>query len=64
MTDERKDQILSLIERLTKVETVARQLALAQTVYILAIAQLDLKTIAHGISDEELRAFTALVSDD
>ncbi len=61
MHSERNAVILALIERLKSEVNVARKLSLEHTVLLLQIAVLDLQTIAHSISDDELRQFVDFV---
>lgn len=63
MSTARNEEILRFIERLTKEISLAHTLSLSQIAHILEIAKLDLKLVAYGISDEELREFTRIVGD-
>jgi hypothetical protein len=64
MSNERDEQILSLIERLSNDIALAQQLSLVQTAQLLEMAKLDLRMIIHSISDEELRLFTLAVGEN
>jgi hypothetical protein len=61
MRNERDAMILALIERLKSEVNVARKLSLEHTVLLLQIAVLDLQTVAHSISDDELRQFVDFI---
>jgi hypothetical protein len=64
MNSARDEQILALIDRLSNDIRLADKLSLAQTVQLLEMAKLELRTIVHSISDEELRLFTLAVEED
>jgi hypothetical protein len=64
MSNERDEQILSLIERLSNDIALAQQLSLVQTAQLLEMAKLDLRMVIHSISDEELRLFTLAVAEN
>lgn len=64
MGSNRNEQILCFIDRLSTEIRLARELSLAQTARILEMAKLDLQTIAHSISDDELRILTLSLEDD
>jgi hypothetical protein len=63
MKNGRNDEILALIDRLSSEIKLAHNYSLAQTAHLLEMATLDLVTIVHAISDEELRLFTRVVED-
>lgn len=63
MSSGRDEQILQLIERLTTEIKLARNLSLTHTALLLKMAKLDLRTIAHAISDEELHVFASLIEE-
>lgn len=63
MNSIRDEQILALIDRLSNDIGLARELSLAQTARLLEMAKLELQTIVHSISDEELRLFTLAIEE-
>ncbi len=63
MNSIRDEQILALIDRLSNDIGLARKLSLAQTAQLLEMAKLELQTIVHSISDEELRLFTLAIEE-
>jgi hypothetical protein len=60
---EHKEQIMTLIERLTVSAKLAQSLSLDDTSRLLAMALLDLQTKLHAISPDELRSFTRTVAN-
>ena len=54
MKSGRDEYILGLIDRLDNELHFANEYALNQTAYLLKLAALDLKTVLHSITDEEL----------
>jgi len=63
MTSQRNKQILAFIDRLSREIKLARGLSLTHTARLLEITKLDLGTILHSISDEELQVFTHSVDE-
>jgi len=63
MTTDRNQQILGLIERLSKDARLAKEHALDDTARLLAMALLDLQTKLRSISPRELRSFTRTVAN-
>jgi len=63
MTPERNQQILALIDRLSKEARLAKACALEDTARLLAMAVLDLQTQLYAISPGELRSFSRSVSN-
>jgi len=63
MNSARDEQILALIDRLSNDIGLAHELSLAQTAQLLEMAKLELQTIVHSISDEELRLFTLAIEE-
>lgn len=63
MDNNRNDRIGGLITRLLDETAMARELGLSDTVNILSIAILELKTVLHRISDDEIRTFTETVAE-
>jgi hypothetical protein len=63
MNSTRDEQILALIDRLSNDIGLARELSPAQTAQLLEMARLELQTIVHSISDEELRLFTLTIEE-
>ena len=63
MNSDRDEQIFALIERLSNDIGLARKLSLSQTAQLLEMAKLELQTIVHSISDEELRLFTLAIEE-
>jgi hypothetical protein len=64
VSSERNADILALIGRLQNEVILARQHSLEGTARLLEMATLDLKCILHGISDEELRQFSAALDEE
>jgi len=56
MNSIRDEQILALIDRLSHDIVLAHKLSLTQTAQLLEMAKLELQTVVHAISDEELRS--------
>ncbi len=63
MNNTRDEQILSLIDRLSHDIGLAHKLSLTQTAQLLEMAKLELQTVVHTISDEELRLFTLAIEE-
>ena len=61
--NDRNQQILILIDRLSSSARQARALALDDTSHLLAMALLDLQTKLYAISHDELRSFTRTVAN-
>ena len=55
--DERRQLLKEIGELIAKVKS----LDLPDSVFLLSMAQLDLKTKIHGINDEELEAFSRII---
>jgi len=63
MHRESNADIVALMGRLNSEINLARQYSLERTVRLLQMVVLDLQTIIHSISDEELRQFTDIAED-
>jgi hypothetical protein len=63
MNSIRDEQILALIDRLSHDIGLAHKLSLTQTAQLLEMAKLELQTVVHAISDEELRLFTLAIEE-
>ena len=63
MNSIRDEQILALIDRLSHAIGLAHKLSLTQTAQLLEMAKLELQTVVHAISDEELRLFTLAIEE-
>jgi len=63
MNSTRDEQILALIDRLSHDTGLAHKLSLTQTAQLLEMAKLELQTVVHAISDEELRLFTLAIEE-
>lgn len=63
MNSTRDEQIHALIDRLSNDIGLARKLSLAQTAQLLEMAKLELQTIIHSVSAEELRLFTRAIEE-
>ena len=63
MNSTRGEQILALIDRLSHDIGLAHRLSLTQTAQLLEMAKLELQTVVHAISDEELRLFTLAIEE-
>jgi hypothetical protein len=61
--NDRNQQILVLIDRLSTSARQARALSLDDTSHLLAMALLDLQTKLYAISHDELRSFTHTVAN-
>jgi hypothetical protein len=61
--NDRNQQILFLIDRLSSSAKIAQALSLDDTSRLLAMAILDLQTKLHAISADELRSFTRTVAN-
>jgi len=55
------DSIARLVERLKDDLAVARQYRLDNTTRLLEMAILDVQTVVHAISDDELRSFSEMI---
>jgi hypothetical protein len=62
MTKQRFEQIIGLLDQLSKDVMVAREYDLAQTERLLSMAKLDLQMTLYAISESELRDFTCAAS--
>lgn len=63
MNSIRDEQILALIDRLSHDIALAHKLSLTQTAKLLEMAKLELQTVVHAISDEELQLFTRAIEE-
>ncbi len=63
MNSTRGEQILALIDRLSHDIVLAHKLSLTQTAQLLEMAKLELQTVVHAISDEELRLFALAIEE-
>ena len=63
MIIDRNQKIHALIESLSYNARLAQELSLDDTVRLLAMALLDLRTKLHSISPHELRSFTRTVAN-
>jgi hypothetical protein len=61
--NDRNQQILVLIDRLSSSARQAQALSLDDTSHLLAMALLDLQTKLYAISHDELRSFTGKVAN-
>ena len=58
MSTTRDEDILHLLQRLKDDLLLARQHRLEHTIHLLEIAILDINTVVHAISDDELRCLS------
>ena len=58
MSTNRDEDMLHLLHRLKEDLLLARQYRLEHTIHLLEIAILDVNTVVHAISDDELRCLT------
>lgn len=63
MSDEKNKRIVDFIGRLLAESRAARELSLMSTARILEMAILELRTVLHSISEDELRSFTEAISE-
>jgi hypothetical protein len=63
MNSIRDEQILAFIDRLSHDIVLAHKLSLTQTAQLLEMAKLELQTVVHAISDEELRLFALAIEE-
>ena len=63
MNSMRDEQILAFIDRLSRDIVQAHKLSLPQTAQLLEMAKLELQTIVHAISNEELRPFALAIEE-
>ena len=63
MNSIRDEQILALIDRVSQDIVLAHKLSLPQTAQLLEMAKLELQTVVHAISDEELRLFAVAIEE-
>jgi len=63
MNSIRDEQIFALIDRLSHDIGLAHKLSLTQTAQLLEMAKLELQTVVHAISDEEVRLFTLAIEE-
>ena len=63
MNNIRDEQILALIDRLSHDIVLTHKLSLTQTAQLLEMAKLELQTVVHAISDEELRLFAVAIEE-
>jgi len=61
MSNTMDDGIARLLERLKDELAVARQYGLDNTARLLAMAILDVQTVVHAISDDELRSLSEMI---
>ena len=61
MSNTMDDGIARLLERLKDELVVARQYGLDNTARLLAMAILDVQTVVHAISDDELRSLSEMI---
>lgn len=61
VADAKNDGRRALLEAIEQLIVQARHLGLANSVYLLSMAHLDLKTEIHEIDDEELEAFSKVI---
>jgi hypothetical protein len=60
--NDRNQQIITLIDRISSNAELAQALSLDDTSRLLAMALLDLQTKLHAISSDELRSFTRTIA--
>ena len=61
VADAKDDGRRALLEAIEQLIVQARHLGLANSVYLLSMVHLDLKTEIHEIDDEELEAFSKVI---